>query len=65
MAWVWTDEIAVELARAGLADTIVGELVTSPVGFAVPDGEDPVEWAATVLGVPRDADTASSLADTG
>ena len=66
MAWVWTDEIAADLARAGLADTIVGELVMAPIGFAVPDGEDPVGWAAALLGLsPTDSEETAPLAEAG
>jgi len=51
MAWVWTDELAARLIEDGVEDGVVGEWVARPVGVAVPDGADPLQWGARMLGI--------------
>lgn len=51
MVWVWSDELAGAFEAAGAAKRSVAQLRRCPVAVAVPDGEDPVAWAAVRLGI--------------
>ncbi|MFQ5554361.1 MAG: hypothetical protein ACE5GC_03180 [Acidimicrobiia bacterium] len=49
MPWIWTDELfdAIAARGAGHPERWPG----SPIGIAVPEGEDPVRHAACTLGI--------------
>lgn len=42
MAWMWTDELGERLIAHGIAPDVVEGLMTTPEGFSMPDGADPV-----------------------
>jgi hypothetical protein len=63
MAWVWTDELAARLVEDGVTEGVMGEWVARPVGVAVPEGADPVQWGARMMGIDVDPEASGLTPD--